>query len=244
MSASYLGTFPVSKIVASNIIGQGIVVKTQKIVTYIDSAEASLPSINSVFSEDSTLWVTDSKMENQIDGLAEITVVAQGPSSNPSTTLEIQPGGPFIYGLTDGQIVNIGPTSFTASTGYQDYPSGANPSSGSTIKVSFVSYAGQENSLISTYSYKAMPTSINGIILPRYKASGIYGNSILAVLPGQEFPNPNWRLTYKGFICKDIQIQRQGAALAVSLYFKESGYLETYTPTSANSGTISKVWDY
>jgi len=244
MSASYLGTFPVSKIVASNIVGQGIVVKTQKIVTYIDSAETLLPSINSVFSEDSTLWVTDSKMENQIDGLAEITVVAQGPSSNPSTTLEIQPGGPFIYGLTDGQIINIGLTSPTASTGYEDYPSGANPSSGSTVKVSFVSYAGQENSLISTYSYKAMPTSINGIILPRYKAPGTYGNPNLTPLPGQEFPYPNWRLIYKGYICKDIQIQRQGAALAVSLYFKESGQLQTYNQTSANSGTIINVWEY
>jgi hypothetical protein len=241
MSATYYGSLPINRIVSTNIVGQGILIKTQKITANRDSASSLMPAINSVFEDDSSLWVTDAKIDDQQNGLSEITVVAQGPSSNPSTTLEIQPGGPFIYGLTDGQIVNA----LTAGTGYyQDYPSGANPLSGSTVKVSFVSYAGQENSLISTYSYKAMPTSINGIILPRYKSPGTYGNLILVPLPSQGFPSPDWRLTYKGYICKDIQIQRQGAALAVSLYFKESGYLETYSQTSANTGAISKVWDY
>jgi hypothetical protein len=238
MSATYYGSLPVKRIVSTNIVGQGILIKTQKITASRDSASSLMPAINSVFEDDSSLWVTDAKIDDQQNGLSEITVVAQGPADNSSTTLEMQPGGPLIYGF--GQFIQ----SWIPLPGQSDYPVMASPSAGATVKVSFIDLAGQENQIIGSYSYKQMPRTINGITLPSYKDPGIYGSAILLPSPGIPFPDPNWRVTYKGYICKDIQIQRQGAALAVSLYFKESGYLETYSQTSANSGTISKVWDY
>ena len=241
MSATYYGSLPVKRIVSTNIVGQGILIKTQKITASRDSASSLMPAINSVFEDDSSLWVTDSKLDDQSNGFAEITVVAQGPTSNPSTTLEIQPGGPFIYGLGGTNQVVAGSW---AVENQQDYPSMANPSSGATVKVSFIDLAGQENQIIGTYSYNQMPATINGISLPSYKDPGIYGNALLLPTPGIPIPDPNWRVTYKGYVCKDIQIQRQGSALGVSLYFKESGFMEIYNKTDTNTATITKVWNY
>lgn len=226
-----MGSFPVRKIVSTNIVGQGILVKTEKIIVSRDSAASYMPRINSEFFQDSNLWVTDAKLDYQDNGLAEITVVAHGKNANSSTTLEIQPGGPFIYGLSNGN----------ADTSVQPV---ANPSSGSTVKVSFVDTAGNEGSIIYQYSLHAMPSSINGVDLPRYTSPGTYGNPNISGPAPNGVPYPNWRLTYKGYICKDIQMQRQGSAVAVSLFFKESGYLETVTYVNQNQSTISKVWEY
>jgi len=241
MSAQYYGSYPVKRITAISIVGQGILIKTQKIVCKSSEVDSYFPTINSVFEDDSSLWVTDVKIDDQQNGLAEITVVAQGPTSNPSTTVEIQPGGPFIYGLGGTNQVVAGSW---AVENQQNYPSMANPSSGATVKVSFIDLAGQENQIIGTYSYNQMPATINSVSLPSYKEPGTYGNALLLPIPGQGFPVPDWKVFYKGYICKDIQIQRQGSALAVSLYFKESGFLEIYSQTGANTGTISKVWEY
>ena len=231
------------RIVSTNIVGQGILIKTQKITANRDSALSLMPAINSVFEDDSSLWVTDAKIDDQQNGLSEITVVAQGPADNFSTTLEMQPGGPLIYGF--GQVtqspISLG---FSSAPSQSDYPSMASPSAGSTVKVSFIDLAGQENQIIETYSYNQMPATINGISLPSYKDPGIYGNALLLPTPGIPIPDPDWRVIYKGYVCKDIQIQRQGSALGVSLYFKESGYFETYNQTGANTGTITKVWNY
>ena len=242
MSATYYGSLPVKRIVSTNIVGQGILIKTQKITANRDSASSLMPAINSVFEDDSSLWVTDAKIDDQQNGLSEITVVAQGPADNSSTTLEMQPGGPLIYGF--GQVtqspISLG---FSPAPSQSDYPSMASPFAGATVKVSFIDLAGQENQIIESYSYKKMPETINGISLPSYKDPGVYGNGILLPINGQP-PVPDWRVFYKGYICKDIQIQRQGSALAVSLYFKESGFLEIYSQDNANNGTISKVWEY
>jgi len=242
MSAQYYGSYPVKRITAVSIVGQGVLIKTQKIVCKSSEVDSYLPTINSVFEDDSSLWVTDAKIDDQQNGLSEITVVAQGPADNSSTTLEMQPGGPLIYGF--GQItqspISLG---FSSAPSQSDYPSMASPFAGATVKVSFIDLAGQENQIIESYSYKKMPEKINDISLPSYKSPGVYGNEILLPVNGQP-PVPDWRVVYKGYICKDIQIQRQGSALAVSLYFKESGFLEIYNQGNANNGTISKVWEY
>ena len=231
MSATYLGTFPVRKIVSANIIGQGILVKTEKIIVSRNDASSYVPEINSPFIEDSNLWVTDAKLDYQDNGLAEITVVAHGKNTTSSTTLEIQPSSPFIYGLSNGNAdTSIVPV--------------ASPSGGSTVKVSFVDTAGNEGSIISQYSLFAMPSSINGVDLPSYTSPGIYGNTNINIPGSNQIPSPDWRLTYKGYICKDIQMQRQGSAVAVSLFFKESGYLEIVTSVNENQLTVSKIWEY
>jgi hypothetical protein len=243
MSAQYYGSYPVKRITAISIVGQGVLIKTQKIVCKSSEVDSYFPTINSVFEDDSSLWVTDAKIDDQQNGLSEITVVAQGPADNSSTTMEVQPGGPLIYGLGG---VAQSPIFWGISTtpDQSDYPSMVSPSAGATVKVSFIDLAGQENQIIESYSYKKMPATINSVSLPSYKEPGTYGNAILLPIPGQGFPVPDWRVFYKGYICKDIQIQRQGSALAVSLYFKESGFLEIYNQGNANNGTISKVWEY
>jgi hypothetical protein len=230
MSAQYYGSYPVKRITAANIVGQGILIKTQKIVCKSSEVDSYLPTINSTFTEDSTLWVTDVKIDDQQNGLAEITVVAQGTNENSSTIVEIQPGGVFIFGLKESQSTDFIPN--------------ANPSSGATVKVSFVDQANNESRIISTYSLASMPSELNGMTLPSYTAPGVYGNPVLTPQPNQADPNPPWRHTYKGYICKDIQAQRQGSALAVSLFYKESGYLETFQRISQTQATISRTWDY
>lgn len=225
-----MGAFPVRKIVSTNIIGQGILVKTEKIIVPRDSAASYVPEINSEFVQDNNLWVTDSNLEYREDGLAEITVVAHGKNENSSTTVEIQPGGVFISGLLVKQELNL-------------YPP-ANSSSGATVKVSFVDSVNNEADVISTYSLERMPSEINGISLPPYTSPGIYGNLSLGSGPyNDQIPSPNWRITYKGYICKDIQTQRHGSALSVSLFYKESGFLE-YFELSGSIGTIKKAWEF
>lgn len=231
MSATYLGTFPVRKIVSANIIGQGILVKTEKIIVSRNDASSYVPEINSPFIQDSNLWVTDAKLDYQDNGLAEITVVAHGKNENSSTTVEIQPGGVFISGLLVKEELTLNPP--------------ANSSSGATVKVSFVDSVNNEADVISTYSLEPMPSEINGIRLPPYTSPGIYGNpSLIAGPNNNDIPNPNYRITYKGYICKDIQTQRHGSALSVSLFYKESGFLETFEKTSAFTGTIKKLWEF
>jgi hypothetical protein len=232
MSAQYYGSYPVKRITAISIVGQGILIKTQKIACKSSEVDSYLPTINSTFTEDSTLWVTDVKIDDQQNGLAEITVVAQGPTSNPSTMVEIQPGGVFIAGLKVlGEITSYPP---------------ASPSSGATVKISFVDSVNNESNIISTYSLAPMPSQINGISLPPYTEPGIYGNIYLdqsSLYEGQN-PGQNYRITYRGYICKDIQTQRQGSALSVALYYKESGYLEYVQNLGSDTRTIVRSWDY
>jgi hypothetical protein len=240
MSAQYYGSYPVKRITAISIVGQGILIKTQKIVCKSSEVDSYLPTINSVFEDDSSLWVTDVKIDDQQNGLAEITVVAQGPTSNPSTMVEIQPGGVFIAGLKVlGEITSYPP---------------ASPSSGTTVKISFVDSVNNESNIISTYSLAPMPSQINGISLPPYTEPGIYGNISLDQYRLYESQNyrgnnnlnldQNYRITYRGYICKDIHTQRQGSALSVALYYKESGYLEYVENIGLDTRTIVRSWEY
>jgi hypothetical protein len=158
--------------------------------------------------------------------------------------VEIQPGGVFIAGLKVLEEIT-------------SYPP-ASQSSGATVKISFVDSVNNESNIISTYSLAPMPSQINGISLPPYTSPGIYGNRNLEqyrLYDGQNYrannnlnfelnSDQNYRITYRGYICKDIHTQRQGSALSVALYYKESGYLEYVDNIGLDTRTIVRSWEY
>lgn len=214
MSATYYGTFPVKKVTSYGPQGLGVLVSTASIVAPTASISSYVPAINSVYEFDANLWVTNAEVDFKDNGLAEVKITAAGPSLQPSTTIEYQPGGPFIYGLS--------------GTGTRKVFPNYSPTGGIVIKVTFVDKVANEKQIIETYLRKPMPAYVNGIALPDPGVS-----------PGEwdEFPHTcNYsngqsiimnlvRGSYDGFVCKDVTINRMGSAIQASLFFKESGKL-------------------
>jgi hypothetical protein len=233
MSAIYFGNFPVKKIVATSVVGQGVLIKTQKIIAPISTASSYVPAINSVFTEDSSLWVTDAKIDYQDNGLAEITIVASGLSPNVSTTVEIQPNAPFIFGFESA--VNF-------ENDFYKIRAMIKPTVGSCVVVKFVAAAGEEANIITTYSGNPMPFKINDVSLPPHQYPiTLFHPDAQSFNLGNE---GSTRLTYKGYICKDTAMVRQGSAVNVSLFYKESVKVEYWERASSTTSILKTSLEY
>lgn len=235
MSASYYGTFPVKTVISTSVMGNGILSSTAKIIAKEGDGEDLIPDINSSYEFDSRLWVTQASLSQSGNGFDEINITAMGPVVNPSTTAEVQPGGPLIWGLG-------GSSGGLATRGADDFPARFGSNIGSTVKVSFVDNAGQEGSLISAYQDLLMPDSIGGIALPlQNKQPGFYETSEKITRNNQVFAFR--RMNYRGFIGRDFQMQRMGSALSVSIVFRESGTIEQFEPTSATVSSYRVIFE-
>lgn len=237
MSATYYGTFPVKKVTSYGPQGMGVVVSTASIVAPSASISSYVPEINTIYEFDSNLWVTNAQVDFKDNGLAEVKITAAGPSQQPSTTVEYQPNGPFIYGLQGPVEPDLEPM--------PNY----SPSGGITIKVSFVDNVQNERNIISNYKNLPMPSSINGVELPAQITKT--GEWTKLTHECHNTNRPNYKVdissgTYNGYICKDVAISRMGSAIYINLYFKESGRLFLNYDPCANEGSVSltKVFDY
>ncbi|NDD53604.1 hypothetical protein EBZ39_06960 [bacterium] len=213
MSASYFGTFPVKIPLGSYVDQNGIKYSNLKIIDKIDSYSSQVPSVGSEFELDTSLWVTDADVSVLQNGLAEIMVKAAGPGPNASTRVRLIPGGPRIWGLAGEEDTTYTQNDFVI-------PRFSN-NGGVAVNVSFVETAGNEASIIYTYSQKIMPANINGIALPEALGSP-NTTSFSPNIPGQL---PRISETYRGFICSEISTQTFGSAMLVNLYFRESGFM-------------------
>lgn len=232
MSASYLGTFPVKAVTSTDVIPPGVRTSSARIVGREADVADLIPSVNSTYEFDSSLWVTQAAVVYPGNGFGEISITAAGPDPSASTVVEIQPGSPLIYGLADengsGEQVNS-----------DDIPLRYGPNYGTAVKVTFVTEAGQEKQILEQYAQKIMPNSVLGVSLP-----------VPARGPGPwpQLYRPNTFTTlyigsYKGWLCRDVTMQRQGRALVVSLFFKESGRLDVATGPDS-SITYTTLFDF
>lgn len=216
MSASYFGTFPVTRETSVQVVGEGVRVATAKIVEKEASAASLVPAINSAYSLDANLWVTGANLSYLGNGLAEIDITAAGPDSSATTTVEVQPGGPLIWGLAE-----FAPPDPSA------VPSVFGGDRGTVVRVTFVAEAGQESSVFSSYYGTLMPSQINGVDLPTpIRDPGDLPETANETVGQDGNTYPEYRGRYDGFICSDVAMRRQGRALVINLSFKERGYLE------------------
>jgi len=234
MSASHLGTFPVKTVLSDSITEPGVRTSTAKIVVKEGEGTALLPLPGSVYEFNSSLWVTQAELSKPSIGLEEISISAAGPAGSSFTTVEIQPGGPLIWGLSqdnaDGQ--NWSSASFPARFG---------ANMGTTIQVRFISVAGNERTIADQYQNKLIPSSVNNVALPSpWKSPGTYNGSEI-IFGGQ--PIPAQILYYFGFLCRDIQMQRQGRALVVTLFFRESGKIMQLNYSNQTSVVYSTIFE-
>lgn len=233
MAATYLGSFPVKKVTSYGPQGLGVLVSTASIVAPTASISSYVPAINSVYEFDANLWVTNAEVDFKDNGLAEVKITATGPSLQPSTTIEYQPGGPFIYGLSGTGTRKVMP----------DY----SPTGGIVIKVTFVDKVENEKQIIETYLRKSMPSSINGISLPEPGISpGTWDpfTTTCGLPNGQSLINNIVEGYYNGFVCRDLTINRMGKAIQASLFFKESGKLLFNYNSCASVRTYTEIFNY
>lgn len=232
MSASYFGTFPVKTVISTEVIPPGVRTSTARIVDGEASAPGLLPAVNSVYEFDNTLWVTQASLAYSGNGFGEISISAAGPDPSATTAVEIQPGSPLIYGLADENGVGDQLDSNGIPIRY-----GSN--FGVAVKVSFVTEAGQEKEILLQYAQKLMPAAINNVDIPApARAPG----------PWPQLYRPGtftslYLGSYKGWLCRDVIMQRQGRALVVHLFFKESGRLDVATGPDTNI-TYTTLFDF
>ena len=216
MPASYLGTFPVIRETSVSVVGEGVRVANAKIIAQASTASNSLPAINSAYQFDSSLWVTSADLTYTPDGLAEINIQAAGRDPDSSTTVEVQPGGPLIWGLAE-----FSPPAQDA------IPSVFGADRGTVVRVNFVAEAGEESSIFSSYYGTLMPESINGVTLPTpIRDPGPLPEASPSITTADGNAYDLYRGQYDGFVCSDVAMRRQGKALVVQLAFKERGYVE------------------
>lgn len=209
MSATYYGTFPVKTIVSSFVDQNRIRYSTQKIICTSTGYSNSMPAIGSAYEPDSNLAVTDARTRFIENGLVEIDVTAAGPSEDVQPRIRLLPGAPFIYGLgTQSQRDPRFTIPKFSATG------------GLCVNVSFITTAGSENEVVSTYAQKVMPGSIQGVDLPDAPPPGSMSSN-----PQQGGTGQSYFGSYYGFWCQEISTETFGAALLVNLYFKEKGFL-------------------
>lgn len=226
MSASYLGTFPVKRLLSSQQDANGVLTASASIVDREGDISSHVPAINSEFEFDTNLWVTSADVSYPGNGLAEVTVAASGPPVVSTARVFVTPGGPRIYGLRSSGLAPLGGLTF---------PTGYHPTNGQSVEVTFVTSADQSEQMVITYLGAQMPSSILDTELPAPAARrGPILDSTLqpppvtvpGITPGvsQEVPR-SFQGNYGGFVCKDVILQPQGRALLVRLVFREEGFL-------------------
>lgn len=215
MPAAYLNlTSPIKRETNTYVDQDGVQFSSMLITATAASAPALLPSIGSAYELNSALQVTHADLAYSSDGLGRISVTAAGPSSGHKPRYRIVPGGPKIYGLAPAPVVGGMPN-------YQ-------PASGVTVEVNLLAQEAEQQSIISTYSRKVMPSSIGGLTLPA-AASGPRDLSEQSSFGGSQVAGSLYSAvgSYLGFICTAIRMDQRGSALVVVLSFQEAGFYQT-----------------
>jgi len=226
MSASYFGTFPVKREVSRSFDADGIITASMLIVDREADIASSAPSIDDAYELDGNLLVTQVNITRSGNGLAEAVVAASGPPLNPTARVSVKVGGPLIYGLASGTAIPLG------------LPLQHHPTNGQIVEVYFAASRGQENEIYEQYFGLPMPREVLGASLPRPAAEARtltqddnlapFPPSILppGFLPMLPFPATSTvQGAYRGFVCRDISFEPRGSALAVVLFFRETGQL-------------------
>lgn len=210
MSASYLGSLPVTRETSTYVDQDGVKFSSMLITATAVCGPAMVPAIGSTYSLDSNLWVTQSDLSYSSDGFAKINVTAAGPDATAKPRVRIIPGAPRIYGLSPA----------TVPQGIPYY----HPSRGVTVEVTFVAAESDVNNVVGTYLGAVMPSSIGGLSLP-VPASG--SREILVTTTLENYEGDVAVITgyYSGFVCMSLRTEQRGRATVVVLSFQESGYV-------------------
>lgn len=225
MSASYFGSFPVTRVLSDVVSEEGVRVITVSETHEESTAAAAVPAVHSLYSGNGNFSVTQANLTYTGNGLAEVVYSVAGPVDNPPALVQITSGAPLIYGLSPG----IEPD----SNGFPRYSAGG----GQSVEVTFCDSKDSKETVIANNYRNPMPTEFLGVSLPLpartpgpITEAGAAGNRIPSPdpfpgLPPPGFPQPSFSGYYAGFICTDVIMRQQGSALVVRLIYKESGWL-------------------
>lgn len=227
MSASYLGSLPVTRETSTYVDQDGVKFSSMLITATAVCGSGLVPAIGSTYSLDSNLWVTQSDLSYSSDGFAKINVTAAGPDATAKPRVRIIPGAPRIYGLSPA----------TVSQGIPNMPN-YHPSRGVTVEVTLVAAQSDVNNVVGTYLGAGMPSSIGGLSLP-VPASG--PGQILVTTTLDKYQGDVAVITgyYSGFVCTSLRTEQRGRATVVVLSFQESGYASSRQPDGGYSSIFS-----